>query len=61
MIHPGFEVSVQVYSAKPNSKALESVGRIPPNMLEAAKDGGLVHGLEFTFSDGKKLYFGPRQ
>jgi hypothetical protein len=61
MIHPGFEVSVRVYPAKPNSNALESVGRIPPNMLEAAKAGGLVHGVEFTFSDGKKLYFGPGQ
>jgi hypothetical protein len=59
MIHPGFEVKVRVYPAKANANALESVGRIPPNMLEAAKAGGLVHGLEFTFSDGKKLYFGP--
>jgi hypothetical protein len=26
-----------------------------------AKAGGLVHGLEITLPDGKKLYFGPAE
>jgi hypothetical protein len=31
-------------------------------MMQAAKPGGLVHGIEIRrLEDGKKFYFGPRK
>jgi len=58
----GETVSATGYAAKPNIDLAAAIPGAPPEMLQPARAGGLVHGIEITrLRDGKKLYFGPRR
>jgi hypothetical protein len=61
-LQPGSEISATGYPAKPDIDLAAAIPGAPPEMMQAARAGGLVHGLEITrLKDGKKLYFGPRK
>jgi hypothetical protein len=61
-LQPGSEISATGYAAKPNIDLAAVIPGAPPMMMQAAKRGGLVQGIEITrLKDGKKLYFGPRK
>ena len=58
----GDAVSATGYPAQPNIDLAAAIPGAPPEMMQVAKAGGLVHGIEITrLKDGKKLYFGPRK
>jgi hypothetical protein len=59
-IQPGSRISATAYPARPNINLDDAIPGAPPMMLQAAKAGGLMHGIEITrLKDGKKFYFGP--
>jgi hypothetical protein len=60
-LRPGVSVSARAYPARPGANVLESIPGAGPEMVALAKAGGLMHGLDITLADGKKLYFGPAQ
>jgi hypothetical protein len=54
----GDSITVMAFRAKPAANLTETVPTFPPDLLEAAKAGRLVHGTEIILPDGKKLPFG---
>jgi Family of unknown function (DUF6152) len=58
----GEAVSATGYPAKPNIDLAAAIPGAPPEMMQVAKAGGLVHGLQVTrLKDDKTFYFGPRK
>jgi hypothetical protein len=61
-VQPGSRVSATAYPARPKIDLDAAIPGAPPMMLQAAKAGGLMHGIEITrVNDGKTFYFGPRK
>jgi hypothetical protein len=58
----GFRVRATAYPARSNIDLDAAIPGAPPMMLQAAKAGGLMHGIEITrVKDGQTFYFGPRK
>jgi Family of unknown function (DUF6152) len=54
----GTNVTVSAFAPKAGANLLETLAAAPQAVVDAAKNGRLVHGTELVLSDGRKVMFG---
>ena len=60
-VKPGDVVAITAFPLRPTADQIAIVSPNVPEVLELAKEGRLVHGVDITLSDDRKLAFGSAE